>query len=212
MRFSALRAPPTRCARVYNYRQLSPEERSDLIRWRAESGYPRHAPPHDYTLGGWFLISAATYEHQAHFAEEAHRRELWQHLSEELAQAGIECSAWVVLPNHYHLLVRVTELRQVAQPLGRVHGRSSREVNARGGVTGRRVWYRYADRAIRSERHYWTTVNYTHYNPVRHGYTDQAAEWSTSSIQWYLDTWKQEALDELWRSYPLLSYGVGWDD
>jgi putative transposase len=197
---------------MYTYRHLDAAERLELIQYREESGYPRHAPPHEYSASGWFLITAATYEHQPHFSDYARRYALWQSISAELTQANIECSAWAVLPNHYHLLVKVNELRQLASPLGRVHGRSSREVNSRDEVTGRRVWYRYSDRAIRRERHYWTTLNYIHFNPVRHGYTEQAANWFPSSIHWYLETHTDAELDELWRDYPLLSYGSGWDD
>jgi putative transposase len=51
--------------------------------------------------------------------------------------------------------------------LQQLHGTTSREWNVADGMTGqRRVWYKFTDRWIRSERHYYQALNYTHYNPL----------------------------------------------
>jgi putative transposase len=47
----------------YEYRKLSLEEREELLRIRREHGYPLHAPPHPYREAGYYLISAANFEH-----------------------------------------------------------------------------------------------------------------------------------------------------
>jgi putative transposase len=175
-------------------------------------GRPLHAPPHPSAESGWFLITGATYEHQPLLPGDEDRRRLVDALMQELSQSAIQCSAWVVLPNHYHVLVRCEPLSLVAAPIGRTHGRTSREFNRRDGCAGRRVWYRYTGRRIRSEAHYFTTLNYIHYNPVKHGYVNTPPEWSATSVHWYLEHWGAEALDSLWQEYPLRSYGTGWDE
>src|SRR5262245_27640626 len=47
--------------------------------------------------------------------------------------------------------------------------------------TGRRtVWYEFSDRKIRSEAHFYATLNYLHYNPIKHGYVRLMGEWEWS--------------------------------
>src|SRR5688572_22732399 len=116
---------------MYDYRRLSPQAREEVLRYREQQGYPLHAPPHAYESERWFLITAATYGHRVHFGEAEDRLWLREELSGELNAGGIECSAWVVLPNHYHLLVRCDRLAQIAEPLRRVHGRTARALNRR---------------------------------------------------------------------------------
>ena len=55
------------------------------------------------------------------------------------------------------------------------------EWNLEEGFQGRTVWHRCADRGIRSESHYWATINYIHNNPVHHGYVERWTDWPFSS-------------------------------
>jgi putative transposase len=76
---------------------------------------------------------------------------------------------------------------------------------------GRKIWYRYCDRAIRSQRHYYTTLNYIHYNPVKHDLVKSPYDWLESSVHWYLETYGREWLRETWVRYPVRDYGKGWN-
>lgn len=49
------------------------------------------------------------------------------------------------------------------------------------------------------------TLNYIHYNPVKH-------KWAESSVHWYLEHHGREWLRDVWRTYPVRDYGQGWDD
>ena len=120
--------------------------------------------------------------------------------------------AWAVLPNHYHILVEVREWTAVGKALRAVHGPLARLWNQGDGTPGRGVWYQYADRAIRSEAHYFTTLNYIHYNPVKHEWARSPEEWEESSVHGYLETVGRDWLRKVWTDYPLKDYGSGWDD
>ena len=74
------------------------------------------------------------------------------------------------------------------------------------------MWYRYTDRAMRSERHCYTTVNYIHYNPVKHRLAETPYDWPWSSVHWYLDHFGRQWLRDLWQQYPVREFGKGWDD
>jgi putative transposase len=196
---------------VYEYRNLTPEQRAELLRQRSLAGHPRHRPPHWQEGRGRFLITAATYEHRPYFQTDEERAHLWSEVMKELTEAGVACDAWVFVPNHHHLLVDGESLSAVGPAIGRAHGRTSRELNLRDSTPGRQVWYRFTDRKIRNESHYHATLNYIHYNPVKHGYVRKPLEWACSSVHWYLEHYGFEWLRDTWRGYPVRDYGKGWD-
>ena len=130
---------------------------------------------------------------------------------EQFILRGMIVYAWVVLTNHYHFLVQITEFDALHEIFRLVHGRSSFEWNNEENTRGRKVWFRYSDRLIRSQRHYNTTLNYIHYNPVKHGLVTGPYDWQWSSIHWYLAAYGREWLRDLWRHFPVREYGQKWD-
>jgi putative transposase len=119
--------------------------------------------------------------------------------------------AWCVLPNHYHALVQCDDLKRIFSALGQFHGRTSFVWNAEEKSKGRKVFYRATDRAMRSERHFWATMNYIHNNPVHHGYVKRWTEWPWSSADNFLEAVGREEAQRLWRAYPLHDFGAKWD-
>lgn len=73
------------------------------------------------------------------------------------------------------------------------------------------MWYRYSDRQIRSQAHYYASLNYIHINPVKHGYVEKPLNWPCSSVHWYLEHFGIEWLRETWKKHPVGDYGRGWD-
>jgi putative transposase len=114
-----------------------------------------------------------------------------------------------VLPNHYHALVGVDSLDKVSSALKRLHGTTSRLWNNEDGLTGRRkVWYRFYDRCIRDEAHYYHALNYIHYNAVKHGYVGSPYDWPWCSVHRYANELGRGWLREQWVQY---SPGDEWD-
>lgn len=197
---------------MYDYRKMSPEERTAVVAERRSRGYPLHKPPHLEQGDGWYLISAATYEHVPHFTVANELTALTRRLLESFAEAELPCAGWVVLPNHYHALIQSDSVAKIGRAIGPVHGRSSRYANRRDEKPGRQVWFNFSDRKIRSERHYWATLHYIVRNPVKHGYVENADEWAWSCIHELLVTHGPEWLETLVSAYPLGEYGDKWDD
>ena len=197
----------------YDYRNLSPDERQAVLTQREAHGYPRHTPPHPYQLAGRYLLSAANFEHLPLMAATDRRTELEASLLGGLQEANVPALAWVVLPNHYHVLIEADSLLKVAAVLKRLHGRTSRAWNLADHQTGqRRVWYHYRDRRIRDEAHLFRALNYVHYNPVKHGYAADPYEWPWTSIHNYVEAHGRDWLREHWRQHPPGNFGQGWDD
>ncbi len=197
----------------YEYRKMTPEEREDVLCQRRERGYPLHAPPHPFRQAGYYFITAANAEHAPIMSEPARRTEFETRLLEAMQSIQADVVGWVVLPNHYHILIGVGTLDSVSAALKGLHGSTSREWNLADGQTGkRRVWYKFADRLIRDEAHYHRTLNYIHYNPIKHGYSTEPYEWPWSSVHNYFDSQGREWLRETWKAYPPGDFGKGWDD
>ncbi len=196
---------------MYEYRKLSPEERAQLVEERLARGFPPHSPPHPIRDRPYYLLTATCYEHARHMLSPARRQHVRDALFSTFISLGVDLLAWVILPNHYHILAHVPDFRNLGQGFRAVHGPASRQWNEEDGAAGRKVWNRFSDRAIRSERHYYTTLNYIHYNPVKHGWAASPYEWAQSSVHWYLEHKGREWLRDLWIRYPVREYGRGWD-
>jgi putative transposase len=196
---------------MYASRHQSPAQRAQVLAERKQLKLPWHAPPHFGTEPTLYLLTAACYEHRPILAAEA-RRDEWidrlLHMEDEL---DADLRAWVVLPNHYHLLARVA-LPDYRAWIGRQHNTSATRWNRQDQTPGRQVWYRFSDRAIRSESHYFATLNYLHANPVKHGFAARADAWRWSSLPTYLESIGRDALATWWRDHPVFDYGKGWDD
>jgi len=196
---------------MYEYRKLSEGERGEIRHYRMQHGYPLHAPPHPRQEQGYFLISSAIFEHKHLLSTPARRTGFEIKILESFNQEGCEVHAWVVLPNHYHVLLNTGDFRSVSMIVKRLHGSSSREWNLQDGMIGRKVWFNFSDRKMRGDRHFFATFNYIHYNPVKHGYVEVETDWPWSSIHLYLADHGQEWILETNKEYPILDYGRKWD-
>ena len=197
---------------MYDYRKMTPAERARVVEYRQRQKVPWHSPPHWEFTSGCFVVSGACYEHKPIIGASPERMTEWE--QELLSVCQSHCKAlhaWCLLPNHYHVLVTTEDIGAFSGELGQFHGRSSYRWNGEDEKRGRHVWYRCFDRAIRSERHYWASVNYIHNNPVHHGLVKNWKDWPWSSAMEFLDRVGREEALRIWKEYPILDYGKGWD-
>jgi putative transposase len=199
-------------SRMYHYRHLTPEQKRAIVAQRKERGFPWHAPPHPDASGEYRIVTAACFEHQPILNSDDRLNWFSNELQTTLKTLGTPCAAWCVLPNHYHVLVRIIDIREFTEGLGKLHGRTSYEMNREDTARGRQVWYRCADRCMRSERHFYASVNYIHNNPVKHGYVSRWQDWPYSSVHGYFEARGRDWMLDTWREYPILDYGDGWDE
>jgi putative transposase len=197
---------------MYDYRRMTPEERRAIVEARRSRGFPLHRPPHLAQGPSWYFITAATYEHRLHFSTSPELCALERRLLEAFQTARIPCAGWVVLPNHYHALIEASDLGMVGIVLGRVHGRSARYANQRDGTPGRRVWFRFSDRRVRSSRHFQACLHYLVINPIKHGLVSAIDDWPWSCVHDLISSMGRNALMDSLRRYPIDDFGKGWDD
>ena len=116
----------------------------------------------------------------------------------------IDLFAWVIMPEHVHLIVAP---RKPGVPIGRIIGRVKESVSRKavarlkehstewlsritvqeGKTTRHRFWQPGGgyDRNIDQETTLGAMIDYLHSNPVRRKLVERADEWEWSSARWY---------------------------
>jgi len=198
---------------MYDWRKMSERDRKQILDLRKARNLPWHSPPHlDFSLVKQYLVSSSCYEHVPVIGKNRERMtECESAVLEICNDFASRIYAWCILPNHYHVLIRTERIKEVRDNLGQFHGRSSFEWNGADNRRGRKVWYNCFERAMKSERHFWATLNYVHQNPVHHGYVSRWTDWPWSSARQYLAEVGTEEAKRIWLKYPILNYGKKWD-
>jgi len=196
--------------------------------------FKKYHPPHIYLDDREYYLSAATYNRQAFFSSDEQKRLLRDILREKIQEFSIKLYAWVILDNHYHLLIRVAEKDTLPKLIQSLHGASSFRLNQQDKCRGRSVWSNYWDRCPRSKSDFYTFFNYIHINPIKHGEVtikdgvvlknkkrlsipadrmadlhDALSEYEFSSYPYYLRKYGREGMSHVWMDYPIADYLAG---
>ena len=124
---------------MYQWRHLSSEQRAAVLAERQRHPRPWHGPPHVVDDSGLYLITAACYEHRPIIGISPQRMaEFETELLKTTDEHSEQIFAWVVLPNHYHLLVEMTE-PTLSRGMKKIGGDYARWFNKRHRRVGHRV-------------------------------------------------------------------------
>lgn len=192
--------------------QVSPEEEAKGFRgWHSRGYLPHFDAPGLRQFLTWRLADSlpasrrSEWEHLLQIEDERQKQiELEAYLDkghgscllrlEDVAQAvertflfddGLRCRllAWVIMPNHVHLLVEMWQT-----PLSKLlHSwkiLTSQRANALLGRMGQLWQEDYRDRYIRDQEHYRKAICYIENNPVKARLARRAEEWRFSSAWW----------------------------
>ena len=92
---------------------------------------------------------------------------------------------WVVPPEHFHAVLYTPngDTHRIVQQVKLSFSLRLRQASQIDGP----VWqHRYWDHIIRSEEDMRRHIDYIHYNPVKHGFTDCPGRWLLTSFRRYL--------------------------
>ena len=90
--------------------------------------------------------------------------------------------AFVVMPDHYHMVIIPNENMSLAQLMRSLGAYTARKANRIRGSDGQ-FWQKgYYDRAIRKTEDISAIFDYIHNNPVRRGMVECAERWPHSSL------------------------------
>lgn len=147
-----------------------------------------HNPPHLFVTDAFYMLTASIYE-KVHLMNTSQRKEEWRDAFHEAAKIhGWQVIAWVVLDNHYHVLVRSPEgINNLSKFVNSYHKYTARKWNDQDELIGRKVWWNYWDTCIRSETDYDSRLRYVFWNPVKHGLVEKPENYAFSNYKEFLD-------------------------
>jgi len=120
--------------------------------------------------GAFYHVMARGNRRERIFGDEADRKFFCQTLGEACGRTGWRVHAWVLLSNHYHLMVETPEANLV-EGMKWLQNTYTRRFNSRHRLWGRLFGDRY--KAIlsdgSSDYYYGSLMDYIHLNPVRAG-------------------------------------------
>jgi len=91
-----------------------------------------------------------------------------------------ELHAWVVMPNHAHMLI--LPLEPVREAMRWLKGSTACGANRILGRTGHEFWRRdFFDHYLRSSGEVWKFIDYIEANPVRAGLVCRPGDWRSSA-------------------------------
>ena len=148
-------------------------------------------PYRGYTSTSTYFVTAGTYN-KMRLLQSERMAELFCAVLLRYRDAGkLALHAFVVMPNHIHLLLTVPEGQTLERTMQFIKGGFSHEAGKQFGVQGP-IWQKsYVDRRVRDARECESFRDYIHLNPVRAGLADTAVEFAYSSANW------QVRLDEV---------------
>jgi putative transposase len=107
------------------------------------------------------------------------------------ARAPFHIDAWVILPDHMHCLWTLPDgdadysarWRAIKKHVSRAIPAQEPRTPTMRARGERGIWQlRYWEHTIRDERDYAMHMDYTHFNPVKHGLVSRPADWPHSTF------------------------------
>lgn len=97
-------------------------------------------------------------------------------------QLGFDVAAWCILPDHCHFLIEVGRA-DISTELHRIKQKFSSLYRSKYGLRRGRLWQnRFWDHAIRDQADKNRHLDHIHYNPVKHGHTNDPFLYGESSL------------------------------
>jgi len=160
-----------------------------FVTFRLHGSLPagREFPPGSMTSGQAFLAMDRLLDAGRYSPTYLQRPEIAAIVRDSIlygAKANYDLHAWVIMPNHVHLLI--TPRTDVSSFLRRLKGYSTRQANKRLEQTGQTFWQDESyDHPVRSAEEFRNIGRYILLNPVRAGLsqTVEAFHWSSAGLE-----------------------------
>ena len=100
-------------------------------------------------------------------------------------ETGFKTYAWVVMPDHIHLVVRLPESMTLGRVMQLIKGQFAYRYNKSTNRHERTWQSRYHGRVLRSDRALNAAIQYVHANPIVAGLVSAAEQFPWSSSRSY---------------------------
>ena len=133
--------------------------------------------------GAIYHVMARGDRREAIVRDDEDRKTFVRTLGEAAERAGFRVHAWVLMDNHYHLLLETPEAN-LSLGMGWMQNAYTRRINTRHGLWGHVFGGRYKAILIEPGDCFWAVLDYIHLNPVRAGKVEresglESSRWSS---------------------------------
>jgi len=153
----------------------------------------KHSPAHLLLDNTPYFITSAIYQKRALLAPDSIKHYLIKTIETCLAEKNWILDNWVILNNHYHLLVISHKGEDLSKIFRKIHGLSARFIQTQVACE-KPIWWNYWDYCPRNEADYLIRLNYLLHNPVKHGYVQNLHDYPFSSFHTMIEKQGQERL------------------
>lgn len=171
-----------------------------------------HRPPHVYLDNSQYFITGSIYQKKTLINTDEKLHFILSNLLDTTKIYNIILQAWIILNNHYHILIHTLNGKDLHKFIKRYHSNTAIHLNKIDLTPKRKVWYQYWDRCIRSEKDYYTRLNYIHHNCIKHGYTDKMEGYRFSSYDTYLAKYGHTWIEDCFSIYPIIDFTPEFND
>jgi REP element-mobilizing transposase RayT len=116
------------------------------------------------------------------FVDDTDREQLLSRLALIVGRFELTCTAYCLMPNHYHVLLQATR-GDLARAMQQLNGWYTQAFNRRHGTVGHVFQGRYHATPVRNDSHLLELSRYIVLNPVRAGLCAEPSSWRWSSYR-----------------------------
>lgn len=167
-------------------------------------------PTHILQDDSFYFITVRTVDAQWFLQPESYKQILLDKIHEKASKFGYPLIAFVILNNHYHLILKVDDSSKLSKFISELNGSSSREINKADHVIDRKIWWNFYDHIIRDESDFFKHLNYIHQNPIKHELAKDFG-YRFSSYNAWVEKKGVEYMDHSFEDYPIIDF-VSFND
>jgi putative transposase len=163
-----------------------------------------HNPPHLFVPNTKYFITARIYNKLHLLKTKESKKQLFNILGKGFLKRKWIIEDWVILNNHYHLMVDSGENSdELPDIIKEIHKFSALWIkkNVSDAKHINKIWHNYWDTCITYERSYFARLNYIWNNPVKHGYIERPEDWEFGSYRERFER-EKEYLARINKNYP----------
>ncbi len=136
-------------------------------------------------LGHTYALTCCTHARQRILTNPNLAESLIELFVEARNRGDILLHGYVVMPDHYHVVLTLTEGIAVTNLIRRIHSVFARKTKRELRIIGR-VWQRrFYDHVVRNYEDWYAQVKYLHGNPVRAGLVEDPITYPWSSCRFW---------------------------
>lgn len=141
----------------------------------------------DFAERSFLFITAGTYQKRPFIADSQRKQMLIESIDFNCYKWGWKLTAYAILDNHYHLIVRTPggDVTRLAHIIQSAHSFSAYHWRRDDPSIRTRIWWNFWEAVIKTPESLVEHINYVHENPRFHGLTADPATFQYSSMPAY---------------------------